>query len=580
MTLECLLRDVTYTVLQEGNGVSQEISSITFDSRRVKKGDLFICLLGPSIDRHIYIDDVALSGASAVLVEKFDETTVAATHHNHDIEPAEYSPWVAKVGRIHPRPPGYTGAAQQRESYPPGLTVIQVENTRQAMSLIAANAYNRPAEKLSLIGVTGTNGKTTTTHFIEEILRECGHTTGIIGTNGIRIGTTPVDIPFATATTPDPLELQEIFAHMVERGVEYVVMEVSSHALALYKVEGLIFDVGVFTNLTQDHLDLHGTMDNYRLAKAQLFTQSRFAVVNSDDESTPVMLQHQTSSQYLTYGLENEAGLMALHINHLANGLAFDLSGSTVTDTSSTSHNAKLRRGAPIITARYRLRKMLGRPQSTPPTQASHTKSATPPPYRVTLQMKARFNVYNALAAIGTCRQLGLPLDEICTATANIKGVTGRVQDVPNNLGAHVLVDYAHSPDSIEKTIKNVREFTTGRVIILFGCGGDKDKGKRPIMGRIAGELADYCILTSDNPRSEDPHEIIANVEEGTKPTGTPYQIIENRRDAIFTGVKMLTPGDALIIAGKGHEDYQIIGTETIHFSDYETALEALKPAL
>jgi len=578
MTLEGLLRDVPYKVLQEGGGLSQVISSISFDSRIVTAGGLFICLMGPGVDRHEFIDDVALAGAGVVMVEKFDETTVVQATYDpeRDGPPTEYSPWLPNGGRIHPRPPGYTGAAQLRDSYPPGLTVIQVENTRQAMALIAANAYGRPAERLSLIGVTGTNGKTSATHFIEEILRECGHKTGLIGTNGIKIGLEPVDIPFATATTPDPLELQEIFAHMVERGVEYVIMEVSSHALALYKVEGLVFDVGVFTNLTQDHLDLHGTMDNYRLAKAQLFAQSQYAVVNAEDESTPVMLGHFDGDDYLTYGIDKEAGLMALHIQYLADGVAFDIGGYNLalskSDASFYTRPARIRRGAPIIAARYRLRRMTGRPGAVPVNLNSQPPT---PLYRFTINAKARFNIYNSLAAIGACLKLGLSLEEICKV--KIHGIPGRVQDVPNSLGAHVLVDYAHTPDGILNILESVREFTTGRVVIIFGCGGDRDTGKRSIMGRIAGELADYCILTSDNPRTEDPHDIIAQVEEGTKLTGTQYEIIENRRDAIFAGVKMLSAGDALVIAGKGHEDYQIIGAETIHFSDYETAVEALE---
>ncbi|MCL2377866.1 MAG: UDP-N-acetylmuramoyl-L-alanyl-D-glutamate--2,6-diaminopimelate ligase [Defluviitaleaceae bacterium] len=578
MTLQGLLQDVPYEVLQAGKGMSQEISSVAIDSRRVAAGGLFICLLGLSVDGHKYIDDVAKAGAGAVLVEKYDEEAAVAAN-----------PWSAKPGRIHPRPPGYTGASQLRTVYPIGLTVIQVENTRKALAIIAANAYGRPADKLSLIGVTGTNGKTTTTHFIEDILRNTGHITGIIGTNGVRIGTMPIDIPFATSTTPDPLELQEIFAHMLERGVKYVVMEVSSHALAFYKVEGLVFDVGVFTNLTQDHLDLHGTMYNYRLAKAQLFAQSRFAVVNADDASTPVMLQHQAPyGRHLTYGLESDAGLTALHINYLSNGMVFDLGGSTVAGSADTHGSApanravtgnrspRLKRVPQIVSARYRLRKMTGRPNAAPPVFKTPGPGPVFNPCRVTLHNKGRFNIYNTLAAIGTCRQLGLSLDEICKAAAKIQGVAGRIQDVPNSLGAHVLVDYAHSPDSIVKIIKSVREFTTGRVIIVFGCGGDRDNIKRPIMGSTAGKLADYCILTSDNPRTEDPHQIIVQIEEGIKTTAAQYEIIENRRDAIFAGVKMLTPGDALIIAGKGHEDYQIIGTETIHFSDYETAIEAL----
>ena len=548
MILEGLLRDVPYEILQIGKGISQEISSVTIDSRKATAGGLYICLLGLTADGHNFIDDVAQAGVGAILVEKYTGTAA--------------NPWPENSGRIHPRPLNYNGAAQNRSSYPAGVTIIQVKNTRQAMAYIAANAYGRPAEKLCLVGVTGTNGKTTTTIFIEEMLRGAGHKTGLIGTNGARIGKVPIDIPFATATTPDPLDLHKIFAHMVDRGVKYVIMEVSSHALAFYKMEGLIFEVGVFTNLTQDHLDLHGTMDNYRLAKAQLFTQSKFAVVNIDDESTPVMLQHFGRGPYLTYGIDGNAGLKALHINYLADGIAFDIKAVMYnSDKDTLRRPIRLRRGAPIIDARNRLRRMRG---YTGPGRL----------HRFTLHAKGRFNVYNALAAIGTCRRLGLSMEEICAARIN--GVPGRIQDVPNSLGAHVLVDYAHSPDGIKSIISSVREFTAGRVIIIFGCGGDRDSTKRKIMGQIAGEMADYCILTSDNPRTEDPHSIISQIEEGTRLTDVVYEVHENRRDAIFAGVKMLTAGDALIIAGKGHEDYQIVGTDKRHFSDYETALEAL----
>jgi len=510
MTLSGLLRDVSFEVLQMGGGLDAEISTIAIDSRKVTEGGLFICLLGLSVDGHMYIDDVAKKGTRAIIVEKYSGQPL----------------WPEGGGRVYPRPADYDGRFQYRESYPPGVTVIQVENSRQAMSFIAANAYGRPADKLCLIGVTGTNGKTTTTQFIDTILRSAGYKTGLIGTNGARVGDSPVDIPFATSTTPDPLELHEIFAYMARQGVKYVVMEVSSHALAFFKVEGLQFKVGVFTNLTQDHLDLHGTMDNYKLAKAQLFAQSRFALVNIDDESTKVMLGHFRGESYLTYGLDSDAGLMALHIKNMVDGAAFQVNlGGAI--------------------------------------------------YPFTLHAKGRFNVYNALAAIGACYQVGLPMDVICAA--KISGVVGRIQDVPNDLGVHVLVDYAHSPDGIKNILSSVREFTIGRVVIIFGCGGDRDKAKRPIMGQIAGEMADFCILTSDNPRSEDPYEIINEIEKGAKPTGVQYVIQENRREAIFVGVKMLNPGDALIIAGKGHEDYQIIGTTKHYFSDYETAVKAIK---
>ncbi|MCL2527596.1 MAG: UDP-N-acetylmuramoyl-L-alanyl-D-glutamate--2,6-diaminopimelate ligase [Defluviitaleaceae bacterium] len=531
MTLEALLKNVPYEVKQLGNeGILQEISSVTIDSRKAVSGGLFICIIGLTVDGHEYIYKAAKAGASAILMEKYSVKEM----------------WPENSGRVYPRPVGYDGRFQSRDTvspgvnvvYPPGVTIIEVENTREAMAHIAANYYGHPAEKLSLIGVTGTNGKTTTTHFIEEMLRTLGHKTGIIGTNGARIGEAPIDIPFATSTTPDPMELQQIFAYMVGEGVKYVIMEVSSHALAFFKVEGLTFDVGVFTNLTQDHLDLHGTMDNYRLAKAQLFTQSRFAVVNVDDESTPVMLQHHGDKPYITYGIDKKADLLAIHIEYKPDKTVFELSDE-------------------------------------------------PPGLFYNLHPKGRFNIYNALAAMGTMRGLGLDSIEpggtsrevMRNAVAKIKGVPGRIQDVPNNLGVYVLVDYAHTPDSVNKIISSVREFVSGRVVIILGCGGDRDKTKRPIMGRIAGEMADYCILTSDNPRTEDPMTIIAQIEEGTRPTGVSYGICENRREAIYAGVNILKPGDALIIAGKGHEDYQIIGAETHYFSDYETAQEALREA-
>jgi len=524
VTLKQLLSDVSYKILQLGpGGISREISSVAHDSRKITPGGLFICILGFIVDGHDYINAAAQAGAAAIIVEEFNNLPL----------------WPENSGRVYPRPPGYTGTAQKEITYPPNITIIQVENARQAMAHIAANLYGRPAEKLSLIGITGTNGKTTVTHFIEELLRNCGYKTGLIGTIGARIGDSPIDIPFDTSTTPDPLELQEIFARMVTQGVKYVVMEVSSHALALFKMEGLTFDVGVFTNLTQDHLDLHGTMDNYRLAKAQLFVQSKFAVLNIDDESSPTMLHHHNYGPYLTYGIEKQADLWAVHIEYQPEKTVFELSDE-------------------------------------------------PPGYCYNLHPKGKFNIYNALATMAAARALGLDAIEpglnfqdprreiIRNAVSKLKGVTGRIQDVPNSRGVHILVDYAHSPDGIRNIVSSVREFTVGQVVIILGCGGDRDKTKRPQMGRIAGEMADYCILTSDNPRSEDPFAIIADIEEGTKATGAAYEICENRRDAIFMGVNMLSPGDSLIIAGKGHEDYQIIGTVKHDFCDYNTAVEAL----
>lgn len=483
MKLDLLLNGVAHTVVRKFSG---EITSVEADSRRVKDGMLFICLRGLTVDGHKFIEAAVNAGAVAVLVDR------------------------------------------EIDFYPASVGVIRVENTRRAMALIAANFHNHPAKSLRLIGVTGTNGKTTTTYFIEEILRVCGRKTGLIGTIGLCALGNPLDISFATDTTPDPLELHYIFAKMLELGVQDVVMEVSSHSLALHKMEGLTFDVGVFTNLTQDHLDLHGTMENYRIAKAQLFAQSEFAVLNIDDESTPTMLEYHGNAPFFTYGAENAADFRAIHIVCRPLGSTFEL----------------VRRGADTL--------------------------------KFELPVGGKFNVYNTLAAIGTATAMGLDIEPIRAAVAQLGGVPGRMQFVPNRRNLNVFVDYAHSPDGLDNIIKTIREATTGRVITLFGCGGDRDKTKRPIMGKIAGELSDYCILTSDNPRTEYPHEILEQIEVGVKETTTPYEICENRREAIFAGIKMLKSEDALIIAGKGHEDYQIFGTVKHPFDDFEVATEAL----
>ncbi|MCL2371873.1 MAG: UDP-N-acetylmuramoyl-L-alanyl-D-glutamate--2,6-diaminopimelate ligase [Defluviitaleaceae bacterium] len=478
MNLAEIFQNIPHTI--KGR-TTQQISALTHDSRKVEHGTLFICLRGLSEDGHDYIPKAIEAGAAVILAEEFAGNP------------------------------------------PEGVAVILVENTRKAMAYAAANFYGNPAKNLRLIGVTGTNGKTTTTYFIEEILRHCGRKTGLIGTTGIKVDGKNFDFKFDTDTTPDAPQLHELFAKLLQAGVTDVAMEVSSHALALDKVEGLTFDVGVFTNLTQDHLDFHKTMHNYRLAKAKLFAQSRFAVVNSDDASTEVMLQHHGSDPYLTYSIENKSDLRATSIDYLPQGSTFEVSSR-----------------------------------------------------KFNLPINGRFNIYNTLAAVGAALALGITMDAAQSAVARLTGVDGRIQSVPNNSGVNVLVDYAHSPDGLENIIRAVREFTTGRVITIFGCGGDRDKTKRPIMGKIAATLSDHCILTSDNPRTEDPHIILSEIEQGLKNTTTPYAIHENRREAIFQGVKLLNPGDALIIAGKGHEDYQIIGKEKRHFSDYEVAVEAL----
>jgi len=495
MNLDQLLSGIPHKIIQVGvDGTNADISSVTIDSRQVKLGTLFVCQRGYTVDGHSYINHAAKAGATAIMVEDL------------------------------------------QQSYPASITVIYVQNSRQAIAYVAANFYGHPAKKLRLVGVTGTNGKTTTTYFIEETLRKLGRKTGIIGTIGARVGEVPLDISFATSTTPDQLELHAIFAKMVEIGVQEVVMEVSSHALALYKMEGLVFEVGVFTNLTQDHLDFHGTMENYAAAKAQLFAQSKFAVVNNDDQYTPLMLKPHNGT-VISYSKSAASDLQASNIEYMPGGSNFEL-----------------------------LDEMFS------------------------LNVGGKFNVYNILATIGAVLALSGGtgaaylvkaaeggLGALCQAISQISGVPGRIQSVPNNLGVQIYVDYAHSPDGLTNIISSVKEVTKGRVVTLFGCGGDRDTTKRPIMGKIAAELSDFCIITSDNPRTEDPLVIISHAEKGVKETTTPYEIFENRRDAIFAGVKMLQPGDALIIAGKGHEDYQEIDNIKYPFSDYDTAIEAIE---
>ncbi|MCL2420551.1 MAG: UDP-N-acetylmuramoyl-L-alanyl-D-glutamate--2,6-diaminopimelate ligase [Defluviitaleaceae bacterium] len=483
MKMSEVMQGIACEIIQHGD--AEGVDSIIIDSRKVGEGGLFVCLRGLQVDGHCFINDVAQKGASAVVIDRDQDT------------------------------------------YPPGLTILKVKNARKSLSAIAANFYGRPADKLRLFGVTGTNGKTSTTYIMDSILRQAGKP-GLIGTVGIHLGGKNIDIPFSTSTTPDPPELQQIFNHMLNNGAKDVVMEVSSHALALYKMENLFFEVAVFTNLTQDHLDFHGTMENYLAAKAKLFGQCRYGIVNGDDQYSPQIMTIGNCEKWITFGIDNDCDIRAIHIEELPEGSAFD-----VEINGALEH--------------------------------------------FYLPVKGRFNIYNALATIGAALVVGIDVEQIRAGLASFEGVPGRIQAVPNDKGFHVLVDYAHSPDGLVNIINSVRAFTTGRVITLFGCGGDKDMGKRPIMGRIAGELSDHCIVTSDNPRSEPPEEIIHQVEAGLVETSCPYDSFVDRRTAIYHGIAMLEPGDAFIIAGKGHENYQIVNNKTIHFDDVEVANEALK---
>lgn len=466
-----------YDVKSEFDDV--EISGICYDSRKIKKGDVFVCITGFAADGHIYANAAVSGGASAIIAER-------------DL----------------------------------GLSVptAVVDNSRHALSFIADRFYDHPSGKFKLIGVTGTNGKTTTTFLVKKILEDAGLKVGLIGTNKNMIG--DVDIP-TERTTPESLELTQLFAQMAEEAVDCVVMEVSSHSLCLSRVDFCEFDVGAFTNLTQDHLDFHETMENYLAAKKKLFDMCKTGIINADDEGGRQILA-DCSCVSVSYGIDSATDIKASNIEFGADGVDFDCDS-------------------------------LG--------AVSHMHINTP----------GRFSVYNALAAVGICTALGVSADVIKKGLGDLNGVCGRAEIVPVNRDYTVMIDYAHTPDGIENILSSIRGFAKGRIVILFGCGGDRDKTKRPKMGKIAGKLADFCIVTSDNPRTENPTEIINEIIPGVEEAGGKYTVIENRKEAIRYALKNAQKDDVILLAGKGHETYQILAEGKIHFDEREVVREILE---
>lgn len=483
MILKELLQNINYEVIQGFDTI--EIENLSWDSRRVKSNSLFICVKNKNVDRHDFAASAVKSGAVALIVE-------------HEVF-----------------------------SIPDHITIIKVGNSKAAMSVIASIFYNEPSQYFNLIGITGTNGKTSTSYFISKILESVNRRVGIIGTIANSIGGKTLQTEKLNPTTPDAIELQASFAEMALEGATDVVMEVTSSALAGYRVDGCKFEIGVFTNLTQDHLDEHGTMENYKKAKMRLFKMCRYAVLNADDPLS-LEIKKDSSSMVLTYGINNIADFNAYDIEYFIDRVSFTLD----------FHGIK---------------------------------------NKVNVNVPGKFSVYNSLAAITTCYYLGLGLNEVIEGVNNIKGVRGRFESVPNNLGIMVIVDYAHTPDGLENILTSVREIATNKIVTVFGCGGDRDKTKRPLMGQIAGRLSDYCIITSDNPRSENPLAIITDIETGMKKTSCYYEKIEDRKAAISTALRFADKGDIVVIAGKGHENYQIIGENIFHFDDAEVVQELLK---
>lgn len=479
MILSDLLKDVN--VKEMGGAGRMKISGIACDSRKVKQGSLFICITGYEVDGHKFAKSAVQNGAVAVVAE-------------------------------HPLPTV-------------GVPCIVVDNTRKAMSQIAAAYYDYPFKKFKLIGITGTNGKTTTTYLIKAILEHLGKKVALIGTNQNMIG--DVVIP-TSRTTPDSLELMELFDKIAAENADYVVMEVSSHALALDRVTACRFDVGAFTNITQDHLDFHKTMEEYLKAKSILFDISNRGVINADDSSCEYLKGRAKCDDIITYGINNDCSLKADNVQLEQGGVKFDV------------------------------------------TYGGETA-------KVELCIPGGFSVYNAMTAIGCCLECGYPLSDIVEGLLSAGGVKGRIEvvDTPGT-DYTVIIDYAHTPDGLLNVIKAIRGFAKGRIVTLFGCGGDRDSGKRPIMGRIAGELSDFCIVTSDNPRTEDPDMIISQVVEGMKQTDCEYVVITNRFSAIEYALDHAQKNDIILLAGKGHETYQVLGHDRIGFDEREIVQKLL----
>jgi len=484
MKLKRLIKDIEPVKIK--GKVNIDIKKIVYDSREAVSDSLFICIEGFETDGHQYLDDAHQRGAAAVVIEK---------------EP---------------------------DKYIENLTYIQVQDSRETMAALGAVFHHYPQKDMEMIGVTGTNGKTTTTYLIKSIIEAAGYKTGLIGTIDVIIGNNKIS---AERTTPESLDIYHYLSKMRKQGIKYVVMEVSSHALDLKRVEGIEFSVAVFTNLTQDHLDYHHSLQQYIEAKSKLFKKikkNKFAVVNIDDPYSEQILKVVTEN-VITYGITNNADLKAENIKLHLQGLDFEIKGIDVKN--------------------------------------------------ITLQITGKFNVLNTLAAIGTAEAFDFDEQVIKQGLENFAGVPGRFQLIKEGQDFAVVVDYAHTPDGMENVLKDVKNFVEGNIISVFGCGGDRDRGKRPLMGEIGVKLSDYCILTSDNPRSEDPDIILKQIEEGIKESGidTPYEVISDREKAIYRGINKAGKKDMVIIFGKGHETNQIFKDKSIEFDDREVARKALK---
>lgn len=491
MTLNQLL-DGIEVVARDGEA-PEDIRGLQYDSRKIEPGQLFVAIQGEVADGNRFVGNAVERGAAGVISERPRRGDCAA------------AVW------------------------------IQVADARKALATAAANWFGRPAERLHLVGITGTNGKTTTAFLTDSLLRQSGQRTGLIGTIEYHIADRVVPSPH---TTPESMDLQGLLAAMLDAGCQSAVLEASSHALAMDRLWNCRFDVAVFTNLTQDHLDYHGTMERYQEAKRRLFTGTgagapRAAVVNADDPASHAMVDG-FGGDVLTYGFSPRAHLRAAHVENSPAGLRFHLDGPKGWKADLTS------------------------------------------------PLAGRVNVLNMLAAIGAGLEMGLDREVVLAGVQQLQRVPGRFERVDQGQPFLVIVDYAHTPDALINVLRLAREIVAhpqqqGRVLTVFGCGGDRDRGKRPLMGAAAGNASEFVVVTSDNPRSEDPRLIINDVVVGLQRTPARCVIEPDRRKAIQVAMAEAAPGDLVLIAGKGHESDQILGTEKIHFDDVEEARLALQ---
>lgn len=479
MKLRELIKNLS--IIEMSADAEREISGVSYDSRKTEKGDMFVAIRGFEADGHKFIPKAAENGAAVILCEE---------------KPSCDIPYVL------------------------------VSDSRYGLAIVSRDFFGDPASEMTMIGITGTSGKTSSSYLIKHMLEsKLDAKVGLIGTNGNMIGD---EFLHTEHTTPESYELHKLFRHMADSGCTHVVMEVSSHSLTLERVAGIHFDVALYTNLSQDHLDFHGTMEEYAAAKRKLFSMCSLGCFNLDDAWADFM-RDGASCRTMTFSTEkNEADLVAKDIRLTADGVRFaSVSGDEI----------------------------------------SMTKLGIP----------GMFSVYNALGTMSVGLALGLSLADCSDAMSSAKGVKGRLEIVPTGRDFSVVIDYSHKPDALEKVLKTLKPVTRGRLIALFGCGGDRDKLKRPIMGRIAADNADLVVVTSDNPRTEDPDEIIREIVAGMKDKRTPTKVICDRREAIAWAIDNAAPGDVLLLAGKGHEDYQVVGHEKHHMDEREIVADCLK---